>query len=96
MAYAKTRPAGLVISTNILSRAVGPYSCSPTRPPVYRSCRDESSPALSATTAKLAYCRNVRDQPIDVRDNFLVSLFPVEPLFRFGIGDPARFAYIGD
>ena len=64
--------------------------------PVGLICRCESSAALSATTVKLAYYRNVRDQPIDVRDNFLVSFFPVELLFRFGMGDPARFAYIGD
>ncbi len=37
-----------------------------------------------------------RNQLTDILDNFLVSLFPVKLRIRFGIGDPARFAYIGD
>ena len=37
-----------------------------------------------------------KDQPVDILDNFPVSLFPVKSLVRFRKGDPARLAHIGD
>ena len=67
----------------------------PIDPVLAGACRAgaTTTPAISA---RLAYCRNIQDQPIDIPDNFLVRLFPVKLLFRFGMSDPARFAYIGD
>ncbi len=39
---------------------------------------------------------NIRDQALNIPDNFLINLFSVKLPLRFDIGNPARFTNISD